>query len=107
MSNRRQPVPARAEPTPAAIEAIERTPTEAERNAPGEGTSEGTSESSEANEQPNVIDGATEARALVAFGEIKVNDIVAGAPADIQALVLAGIVDPHPDAVAYARSLSK
>ena len=55
--------------------------------------------------EPQVEDEITEARVLVAFDEHDVDDIVT-APADvIEQLAIAGRVDPHPDAVAFAKSL--
>ena len=48
-------------------------------------------------------EGATEARVLVACGEHAPDAVVTGTPEEIEALTLAGLVDPHPDAVAYAK----
>lgn len=48
-----------------------------------------------------------EARVLVAFDEHDANDIVIASAAEIERLKLAGNVDPHPDAVAYAKRLAE
>ncbi|WP_295560610.1 hypothetical protein [uncultured Sphingomonas sp.] len=48
-----------------------------------------------------------EARVLVAFDEHDANDIVTAPAAEIERLKLAGNVDPHPDAVAYAKRLAE
>lgn len=46
-----------------------------------------------------------DARVLVAFDEYEADDIIS-APSDaIEQLKIAGRVDPHPDAVAFAKSL--
>lgn len=50
-------------------------------------------------------DAAVEARALISFDDHEPDDLVTGSPAEIQAHMLAGRVDPHPDAVAHAKSL--
>lgn len=47
------------------------------------------------------------ARVLVAFDEHDANDIVTASAAEIERLKLAGNVDPHPDAVAYAKRLAE
>jgi hypothetical protein len=46
-----------------------------------------------------------DARVLVAFDEHEPNDIVSGTVDELGLLERDGKVDPHPDAVAYARSL--
>ncbi|OWK27574.1 hypothetical protein [Sphingomonas dokdonensis] len=47
----------------------------------------------------------TEARVLVAFDEHDVDDIVTAPVEVIEQLAIAGRVDPHPDAIAFAKSL--
>jgi len=103
---RRQPVPARGEQIPAVIDAAAQTPPAAEpqENAPPAADS-GTDTPPAHTEQADPIVGAVEARALVAFGDYEVDDIVEGDERTIEALFLGGSVDPHPDAVAFARSL--
>lgn len=55
---------------------------------------------------PPVADGEqVEARALIDFEGYEANDVVIAAPEDIERWRDAGLVDPHPDAVAYAKSL--
>jgi len=53
-----------------------------------------------------VADGEqVEARVLVAFEAYDANDVAIVRAADVERLVGAGKIDPHPDAVAYAKSL--
>lgn len=52
-------------------------------------------------DQDEIVD----ARVLVAFDEHDVDDIVSAPARAIEQLKLAGRVDPHPDAVAFAREL--
>lgn len=55
---------------------------------------------------PPVADGEqVEARALIDFEGYEANDVVIAAADDIERWRNAGLVDPHPDAVAYAKSL--
>jgi len=51
--------------------------------------------------EPEIVD----ARVLLAFEEHEADDIISAPALVIEQLKLAGRVDPHPDAVAYARSL--
>ncbi len=51
--------------------------------------------------EPEIVD----ARVLIAFDEHEVDDIVSAPAAAIEQMQLAGRVDPHPDAVAFAREL--
>lgn len=51
--------------------------------------------------EPEIVD----ARVLIAFDEHEVDDIVSAPAAAIEQMKLAGRVDPHPDAVAFAREL--
>jgi hypothetical protein len=51
--------------------------------------------------EPEILD----ARVLVAFDEYEVDDIISAPALAIEQLQLAGRVDPHPDAVAFAKSL--
>jgi hypothetical protein len=51
--------------------------------------------------EPEIVD----ARVLIAFDEHEVDDIVSAPAAAIEQMTLAGRVDPHPDAIAFAREL--
>lgn len=142
--NRRKPIPAGGQPTPATIEVANATPA-ATDNTTNEGGTGGepigdagsTNQVSHSAEQGNVTadvaDQASnvtstsdisaeqaapaaepqkptepeivDARVLVAFDEHEADDIVSAPSNVIEQLKLAGRVDPHPDAVAFAREL--
>ena len=92
--NKRKPVPAGGQPTQATIAAAETTPAAGDTAAPATEAA-----------QPTDEDGAVEARVLVAFGDYQPDDIVTGSARAIDQLEIDGVADPHPDAVAFARSL--
>lgn len=118
---KRQPVPAGGQPTPAVIDAADATPPAATSSAtaPDAGDNQSDPAPTEspadaaATEQPVATepsedeDAVVEARVLVAFDEHDVNDVFVDAAAEVERLKLAGYVDPHPDAVAYAKSLDE
>lgn len=110
---KRQPVPAGGQPTPDAIAAADTTPpteTPSEESKAADTTppAETPSEESQAadNTDAPADDGElVEARVLVAFDEYDANQIFLASAAEVERRKLAGTVDPHPDAVAYAKSL--
>lgn len=95
-ANKRRPVPADT--------AMEPAP------APPPPTTEG-AEASPATETalaplPPATEGAqVEARTLLAFDGYEPNDVVMVATGDVKNLVKQGLIDPHPAAVSYAKSL--
>lgn len=94
---KRQPVPAGGQPTPDAVAAADTTP-------PAETPSEETQTAD--NVDSHADDGEpVDARVLVAFDEYDVNEIFSASADEVERRKLAGTVDPHPDAVAYAKSL--
>lgn len=119
---RRQPVPARGDQTLAAVAAAEQTPpaaapaSEQTPPAPAEPAAEPAAASAPAHpldahqgdgadRGDDATSDATEARALIGFDGYDVDDLVTCSEAEIRALFVAGRVDPHPDAVAYAKQL--
>lgn len=93
--NKRKPVPAGGQPTPATIAAAQATPPAGD-----------TAQTTPAEKPPVAAEGDTvEARVLMAFGDYQPDDIVTGSVREIDQLELDGVADPHPDAVAFARSL--
>lgn len=91
----RQPVTAPVADTVPAADAAPVAPTAPEPIAPAEAPTAPAAEDGE----------MVEARALLAFDDFDVDAIVTASPAAIAALEVDGKVDPHPDAVAYAKSL--
>lgn len=109
MGNARKPVPAGGQPTPAAIANSESTPpaggegtaeNKEDANATETGAEEGTTATSDDADGEHV-----DACVLVAFDGYQPDNIVSAPAEVIEKLKLSGRVDPHPDAVAYARSL--
>ena len=47
-----------------------------------------------------------EARVLLDHGALRADQVVSGPRAYIEALAAEGVVDPNPDAVAYARQIA-
>jgi hypothetical protein len=94
---KRKPIPAGGQPTPAAIDAANATP--AADMAPAADNASAP--------PPAEVDTTdfVEARVLVAFDEYEVDDIISAPAIAIEQLQLAGRVDPHPDAVDFAKSL--
>lgn len=94
---KRQPVPAGGQPTPDAVAAADTTPPAA---TPSEESQAGDNADAPADDGELV-----DARVLVAFDEYDVNEIFSASADEVERRKLAGTVDPHPDAVAYAKSL--
>lgn len=95
---KRQPVPASGQPTPDTIAAADATPpVETPANDAGADQTD--------NVDPEVDGELIEARVLVAFDEHDANDIFVAPADEVERQKIAGNVDPHPDAVAYAKSL--
>lgn len=91
----RQPVPAGGAPIPSAIEAADATPATTPEAETPEHQDEGAADTS---------DELVEARVLLDHDGYVVNSVIS-APADIiDRLKLAGVVDPHADAVAFAKA---
>lgn len=105
MSNpsRRQPVPAGAS-APSSQAAASATPDTGASGEAANGTSEAGNGDPTTPAPPS--DGQIEARALIAFEGYNPNDVVIVAESEVEALQGAGKIDPHPDAVAYAKSLA-
>ncbi len=101
--NRRQPVPAseaqKAE-TPAAVPAAE--PAQASEAPKAEIPGADPEPPAAAPEGEQV-----EARVLVSFEGYDANDVAIIDVADVERLAGEGKIDPHPDAVAYAKSLTE
>jgi hypothetical protein len=108
MDNKRKPVPAGGQPTPATIANADSTPPIG-TPAPGAtgpeqadgANAKGDADKSNMEETADLV----EARVLVAFGEHAPDDIVTGSADAIEQMKLDGRADPHPDAIAYARGL--
>lgn len=106
-NNARKPVPAGGQPTPAAIASADSTP-------PANGAAsadDGDADSDKAPEDKAPDNNGTadgelvDARVLVAFDDYLPDYVVSASADAIEQLKLDGRADPHPDAVAYARSL--
>ena len=93
-TTKRVPVPAGGAPIPSALDAADATPPAAGACTPeaGDGLSD-----EHTNEE------LVEARALLAFGDYKANDLVRAPADEIDRMKLAGQVDPHEDAVAHIK----
>lgn len=131
---KRKPVPAGGAPTPATIEAADATPPATDttdKSGEKDDTPSGSEPSTTASgPEPSTttdtrsadvsapaatdpvakenaidLDAIVEARVLIAFDGYEVNDIITDTVRAIGTMKLAGQVDPHPDAVAYALSL--
>lgn len=112
MSNNRKPVPAGGQPIPAALAASNSTPATVAPTAAGPTTAATSpTASSEQRTEDRKDDNEArkndpvEAAVLVAFADHQPDDIVTAPAVEIERLQVAGKVDPHPDAVAFARSL--
>ena len=95
---KRQPVPAGGQPTPDTIAAADTTP-------PAETPGNDASVEQTDDVDPAVDGELVEARVLVAFDDHDANDIFTAPADEVERQKIAGNVDPHPDAVAYAKSL--
>ncbi len=90
-NSNRQPVPAGGAPLPSAIEAADATPP-ASNDGPNPPAASG-------GEDGDLV----EARVLIDHDGHAPNDILRAPAAEIERLKLAGVVDDHEDAVAYAK----
>ncbi|WP_230630687.1 hypothetical protein [Sphingomonas sp. Leaf37] len=110
---KRQPVPAGGQPIPATITAADATPpvekpAATTDTAPAVEPPVADAGSEQAAGADMVDDGElVEARVLVAFGDHAANDIFTAPAAEVERQKLAGNVDPHPDAVTFAKSLGE
>lgn len=111
--NRRQPVPAGGAPIPTALDAAHATPPAGESQPNGDQSNgdQSNGDQSYGDQSNDQGDGAdrheaeiVHARALIAFEGYEPNDLVEGSATEIERLELAGLVDPHPDAVAHVQA---
>ena len=101
---KRQPVPAGGQPTPDTIAAADATPPAVTPPAATPSAETPAAERPADAERADYIEWV-EARVLVAFDDHDANDIFTAPAEEVERQKLAGNVDPHPDAVAYAKSL--
>lgn len=99
--------PNRRQPVPAAAEAPKAEPTAAPTADPAPAAEAPKAEPPAPDPAPPVAPEGeqVEARVLVAFEGYEANDVAIIDAAQVERLVGEGKVDPHPDAVAYAKSL--
>ena len=109
MGNARKPVPAGGQPTPAAIASADSTPPAGGAASADDSDGDGDSDKAPDDKAPGnngTADGElVDARVLVAFDDYLPDHVVSASADAIEQLKLDGRADPHPDAVAYARSL--
>jgi hypothetical protein len=114
MGNTRKPVPAGGQPTPATIAGADGTPPATatppapavpQDAAPADQNGDPTPDAGKGGDDGQDGGALVDARVLVAYGDHQPDDVVTDTRDAIEQMKLDGRADPHPDAVAYARSL--